>query len=60
MIVKKLKLNSEIKEINHVLIKLEGACVVFIFSLILSSLETFGKLLILWTAVVDPLGIDRS
>ena len=45
---------------NHCLIKLEGACVVFIFSLIFSSDETLGKLLNLSIGVGAPLGIETS
>jgi len=40
--------------------KLEGAWVVFIFSLILSSFERFGKLLSRSTGVGAPLGMDSS
>lgn len=40
--------------------KLEGALVEFIFSLIFSSLDTYGKLLILSTGVGAPFGMESS
>ena len=50
----------ECEDCDHCLMKLEGAWVVFILSLIFSSLVTFGKLLILSTGVAEPLGMDSS
>lgn len=40
--------------------KLCGAWVVFIFSLIFSAIGTLGKLFTLSTGVCAPLGIERS
>lgn len=45
---------------DQFLMKLEGACVVFIFSRSISWLLTFGKLFIRSIGVGAPFGILRS